>query len=319
MPKVSVIIPVYGVEKYIERCARSLFEQTLDDIEYLFVDDCTPDKSIEILMKVLDKYPERSGQVVIHRMEQNSGQAIVRKWGMQNAKGEYVIHCDSDDWIDIDMYKSMYEKGKEENADIVVCDYKITDGLHSQTKKGLYRIENCLSDMMYSKISWSLWNKLVKRIVYKDNIKYSENNVGEDMALVLQMMRRANRISYIQEGYYHYFYNPISTMNRHDKKNQLDKYNQMYANIKIIENDFKDKDFGFDVNRRLNAMKFYCQILLIPILNKEMISLWKKRFDFSIMRKYYFNYCTSYIRKNKRGRRITWINFKVCRDNNNIL
>ena len=81
MPKVSVIVPVYGVEKYMERCARSLFEQTLDDIEYLFIDDCTPDRSIEILQQVLEEYPHRKPQVTIHRMEQNSGQAAVRKWG----------------------------------------------------------------------------------------------------------------------------------------------------------------------------------------------------------------------------------------------
>ena len=81
MPKVSVIIPVYGVEKYIERCARSLFEQTLDDIEYLFIDDCTPDRSIEVLKSILEEYPNRKEQVIIHRMEQNSGQAAVRKWG----------------------------------------------------------------------------------------------------------------------------------------------------------------------------------------------------------------------------------------------
>ena len=95
MPKVSVIIPIYGVEKYIERCVRSLFEQTLDDIEYLFIDDCSPDGSVRIIMRILDEYPNRKEQVIIHRMEQNSGQAKVREWGMKNATGDYVIHCDS--------------------------------------------------------------------------------------------------------------------------------------------------------------------------------------------------------------------------------
>lgn len=85
MPKVSIIVPVYGVEKYIERCCRSLFEQTLDDIEYLFIDDCSPDRSIEILKKVLDEYPHRKNQVHIHRMGKNSGQAAVRKWGMRGS------------------------------------------------------------------------------------------------------------------------------------------------------------------------------------------------------------------------------------------
>ena len=142
MPKVSIIVPVYGVEKYIERCARSLFEQTLDDIEYLFIDDCTPDKSVEILKRVLEEYPHRKSQVVIHRMEQNSGQAKVREWGMRNATGEYLIHCDSDDWVDMDMYRIMYEEAKRTDADIVMCGYKATDGVrvfnecyHQQTNK----------------------------------------------------------------------------------------------------------------------------------------------------------------------------------------
>lgn len=128
MSKVSVIIPVYGVEKYIERCVRSLFEQTLDDIEYLFIDDCTPDRSIDILKQVLEEFPHRKCQVVIHRMKQNSGQAKVREWGMRNATGEYVIHCDSDDWVETDMYRLMYDEAKRIDADIVMCGYKVTDG-----------------------------------------------------------------------------------------------------------------------------------------------------------------------------------------------
>ena len=135
MPKVSVIIPVYGVENYIERCARSLFEQTLDDIEYLFIDDCTPDQSIKVLQQLLEEYPQRKHQVIIHRMEHNSGQAAVRKWGMQNATGEYVIHCDSDDWVDLDMYRAMYEKAKSDNSDFVVCDFIVTDGNNNESRK----------------------------------------------------------------------------------------------------------------------------------------------------------------------------------------
>ena len=97
MIKVSVIIPVYGVEKYIEKCAHSLFRQSLDEIEYLFIDDCTPDNSIAIVKKVLESYPNRRGQVVFHKMATNSGQAKVREWGILNAKGEYIANCDSDD------------------------------------------------------------------------------------------------------------------------------------------------------------------------------------------------------------------------------
>ena len=114
MPKVSVIIPIYGVEKYIRRCAESLFSQTLDDIEFIFIDDCSPDKSMEILYSVMDvfrsKITEKHWSIRIERMPQNCGQAYVRRYGMSLCSGDFVIHCDSDDWVDINMYKKLYEK-----------------------------------------------------------------------------------------------------------------------------------------------------------------------------------------------------------------
>ena len=136
MPKISVIVPVYNVEKYIERCARSLFEQTLEDIEYLFIDDCTQDRSIDILLQVLEEYPNRKQQVLIHHMARNSGQAIVRKWGMMNASGEYVIHCDSDDWVDNELYYLMYDKAISEQLDVVICDCNRTDGVSRRIVSG---------------------------------------------------------------------------------------------------------------------------------------------------------------------------------------
>ena len=123
MPKVSVIIPVYGVEKYIERCARSLFEQTLDDIEYIFVDDCTPDRSIEILKTVLEEYPNRIPQTRILRNEHNLGAAGSKDAGMKIATGEYLMFVDSDDWIDSDGVQRMYEFASREEVDISYCNF----------------------------------------------------------------------------------------------------------------------------------------------------------------------------------------------------
>lgn len=138
MIKVSVIIPVYNVEKYIEHCARSLMEQTLMDIEYIFVDDCTPDHSMEILQRVLTDYPERLENIRIIHHTQNSGSAAVRNTGLQIAQGEYIIHCDSDDWVEPDMYKAMYAKAKETDADIVVTDYYYEYANHTSIQKQNY-------------------------------------------------------------------------------------------------------------------------------------------------------------------------------------
>ena len=122
--KVSVIIPIYGVEQYIERCARSLFGQTMrSDIEFIFVNDCTPDRSIEILLNTLKDYPERTEQVAILTHTANKGLAATRKTGVRAARGEYIIHCDSDDWVEPDICQTMYEEAKRTDSDIVVCDY----------------------------------------------------------------------------------------------------------------------------------------------------------------------------------------------------
>ena len=92
--KVSVCIPVYGVEKYIERCARSLFEQTMrNGVEFVFVNDCTPDKSIEILEHVLAKYPHRKEQTKIINLPENGGVGRARRIAIENCTGEYIIHC----------------------------------------------------------------------------------------------------------------------------------------------------------------------------------------------------------------------------------
>ena len=126
MPKVSVLVPVYGVEKYIERCARSLFEQTLDDIEFIFVDDCTPDRSIEILESVIEEYrlrfAEKNYDVRIVRMPTNSGLAAVRRHGIQLATGDYITFCDSDDIMPEDAVESLYNLAVESDADIVSGD-----------------------------------------------------------------------------------------------------------------------------------------------------------------------------------------------------
>ena len=124
--KVSVIIPVYNVEQYIERCARSLFEQTLDDIEYIFVNDCTPDKSMEVLARVLDDYPARKRQVSIINMPVNGGLPKVRRAGVEAATGDYIIHCDSDDWVDVTMYEKMWKKAVEGEYDMVLCGCTLT-------------------------------------------------------------------------------------------------------------------------------------------------------------------------------------------------
>ena len=237
--KVSVIVPIYGVERYIERCARSLFEQTLDDIEFLFIDDCTPDESVGVLRRVLEEYPQRKPQVTIHRMEHNSGQAKVREWGMRNATGEYVIHCDSDDWVDTDMYRALYDKAKKENSDVVVCDYVITNGINktkSFTACKSIDKDDYLEEMLNQRVDWNLWNKLFKRAVYYNSITYPSYNMGEDMVICIQAVLLSHKISYVSKPYYYYFKNTNSITHtfQNDLKRIINTFVGLKRNVDIL-------------------------------------------------------------------------------------
>ena len=124
--KVSVIIPIYNVSRFIERCACSLMQQTLNEVEYIFVNDATPDNSMELLRGVIARYPARAAQVKIVEHEHNKGLPAARNTGLAAATGEYIFHCDSDDFVEPEMLEHLYNAAKEKDADIVWCDWFLT-------------------------------------------------------------------------------------------------------------------------------------------------------------------------------------------------
>ena len=208
MPKITVIVPVYRVEKYIERCARSLFEQSLDDIEYIFVNDCTPDNSIEILQKTLDQYPNRKDSCKIIHHKKNKGLTSTRNTGLAIATGEYIAHCDSDDWVEKTMYEELYNKAKKENADIVYSDIKMVFTRASQIYSAA-DFSKEKTDLMKNYISstWTcLVNMIVKRELYEANDLKSPTHLCycEDFWLSVRLFHFASKIEYINKAFYNY-------------------------------------------------------------------------------------------------------------------
>lgn len=284
MPKVSVIIPVYGVEKYIERCARSLFEQTLDDIEYIFVDDCSPDKSIAILENIIKEYQPRLNKehknVRIEKMSQNSGLPNVRRYGIKLATSDYIAHCDSDDWVDVHMYEEMYNKAIEEDADVVVCDFCSTDCENEQYSKGLIskERENVIVDVLLWRIAGCLWNKLVRRKEYTDHdLNYPTHNMGEDAALIVQILWNAKRISYLPKPLYYYYTNPTSITKDVTDEKIRKRFLQATANVEIIEQFLVDKATG-KIKDALTKYIFEQSYLIVSLAmkNKEDLSIWRR-------------------------------------------
>lgn len=208
--KVSVIIPVYGVERYIERCVRSLFGQTMQDgIEFIFVNDCTPDRSIDIIHSLLDEYPHRRPQTRIIDHTENQGLAVARVTGVKAAQGEFVIHCDSDDWVEPDMYELLYNKAAETGADITGCDFfeELPDGTkYKQQRFDLPHDELLLQLTSAGTIEGFLWNRLVSRQFYLSGNYHAPKGTTllEDLAVTLPMHIDTARVAYVAKALYHY-------------------------------------------------------------------------------------------------------------------
>ena len=208
--KVSVCIPVYGVEQYIERCARSLFEQTMrDGIEFIFVNDCTPDKSIEILEQVLSEYPYRKEQTKIIHHKKNGGLVAARKTGLSHASGEYIIHCDSDDWVDLEFYETMYRTAVKNNADVVYAPYisHFGDSISKNMLPPYSNAEDLLQEILDNRFQWSLINKLFRSSIAKSSLINCPDHIchSEDLLRSSQMLSLC-KISCIADNvFYHYF------------------------------------------------------------------------------------------------------------------
>ena len=261
--KLSVIIPVYGVEKYIEKCARSLFEQTLDQIEFIFINDCTKDRSIDILKNVIKDYPHRHDDIKIMTMPKNSGQAAVRQVGMESAIGEYIIHCDSDDWIDPDAYRIMYEEAHNGNYDLVFCDYCIVSD--KQTKIVKRKVSNGSQDIVSLLVCsqiWTLWGALVKRdICIKNQIRYPGADNGEDMALMVQIASYAKTYKHIPSPLYYYRVdNNQSITNNVTVAGFLKRINNLYSNTNLIIDFFKDNNLSDKYCDLIVYLKLLCKV-----------------------------------------------------------
>lgn len=204
---VSVIVPVYKVEAFIERCIRSLMEQTLQETEFIIVDDCSPDNSISVVQTVIHDYPERRKQVQLIRHEANKGLPAARNSGLAVASGEYVFHCDSDDFVEPEMLEQMYKTAKDTDADIVWCDWILSFGQNERyMKQPSYGTSvEALKGMLSGTMKYNVWNKLVRRKLYVDNnIMFPAGyGMGEDMTII-RLFACAQKVVYLPGAFYHY-------------------------------------------------------------------------------------------------------------------
>lgn len=281
-PKVSVVIPVYGVEHYIERCARSLFEQTLQEIEFIFIDDCSPDNSQKKIELTLDDYPSRKAWTRIMKLPTNSGQAAVRRQGVIAATGDYVIHCDSDDWVAPDMYEKLYNYAVEGNYDVVWCDYFRSDGdKHTVISQqcGTSK-EEIVSAFLRSRLIASVCNRLYKRRLQTlPGFIYPMANMTEDFVISLQLTLNAQRIGYLPEALYYYYVNPSSICMNIDEDKILRNFKGQLQNSEIIFSVLQRAGLNQALKREIECKKCSDKDFLFRLLYKKNIrKLWQRTY-----------------------------------------
>lgn len=206
--KVTVIVPYYNAASCIGRCARSLMEQTLGDgLEYVFVNDGSTDESRHVLESVIANYPGRARQVKMLHNASNAGSAFSRERGMAVATGEYVVHCDADDYVDTQMYADLYAVACATDADVVCSGYVVEDGSGcGHEVRFRHPVFPPLNDTPLDTLHFSLCNKLVRRSLIVDNGLhfFPGINCWEDLGLMFRVLMLTRKVTIVDKAYYHY-------------------------------------------------------------------------------------------------------------------
>ena len=198
MIKISIIVPFYNVENYIEKCLQSLVNQTLEDIEILLVNDGSQDNSEMIAKQFVEKYPNK----IIYLKKENGGLSDARNYAIPYAKGEYIAFLDSDDYVETNMYEEMYNKAKEENLDYVECDFLWEYPDKTLESKGK-QYNNKKEMFIHTRVV--AWNKLIKREIVQDNhLEFPKGYRYEDVEFFYKLLPLIHHYGIVQKPFIHY-------------------------------------------------------------------------------------------------------------------
>lgn len=215
-PKISIIIPVYNVEKYLNRCIESVVNQSFKELEIILVDDGSPDNC----PKMCDDWATKDSRIkIVHK--KNEGLGLARNTGMQHATGEYIAFIDSDDYVDLNMYEILYTKAALHNADIVYCGHKfgLKDGTYEDRcdykEETVFDNSKDIEDLSISYFyplkgstkMMSVWHSIYKREVIKTEFYSEREVVSEDLHFQVSAILNSKKIVYIPDSLYYYCYN----------------------------------------------------------------------------------------------------------------
>ena len=266
--KVSVLIPVYNVELVFSRCLNAVFSQTYGDIDYVFVNDCTPDNSMAVLARKCEQYPHRAASVRIITNSTNQGIAQVRNTLLDNAQGDYVLFVDSDDWIEPDMVELLVGEAVAKNADVVGCDYYEDRPGGSAIVAQDYPREHteAMKAMTLLKIKGVLWKLLVRRSVLVEcQLRFARDiDFGEDYIFCCKLFYYARSFASVKKALYHYVQYDSNNYCSMDIDKRIDSFAKAIA---AVERFYRQYGVYDSLEKELTIRKF---------LNKSQYVLDKK-------------------------------------------
>lgn len=222
MVKISVILPVYGVSAYIEKCTASLLSQTLQEMEFLFVDDHGPDNSIELVQKMIENHP-RKDQFRFLKPEHNMGAGMARNFGIPYATGEYISFVDSDDWVEPTMFEELYNKASALHTDLCCCQMQkvYPDGHKGDILQNPHIPEGPItqeSRRHFLSNYVSLFASFIYRRewILEKQIAFPEDRCADDSYFVSCVVMQAQSISYVDKPFYQYLIRPGSVCTTKD-------------------------------------------------------------------------------------------------------
>lgn len=304
MYKISVIIPVFNSSLYLDHCLSTVVNQTLKDIEIILIDDGSTDDSLNVIKNYAKKYNN-----IKYTSKENEGQAIARNIGIQMSSGEFITFIDSDDYIELNMLEKLYNIAKSDNSDIVLCDYVEEYSNKNIEKKSLY-IEADNINKSYILCVAGPCSKIINSNIFKKNdIKFLEGNIYEDLAVIPALALYSNKISYCNEILYHYVIRQNSTMNQTKYSKKLES---IFNVMDFLSNQFEGTNFSEEleflyINHLLYAgcgrfLKYKnTQDMInkiIDIMNSKY-PLWKKNKYFNSQSSIYKLTCKIFMRNKK--------------------
>ena len=275
MPKVSVIVPIYNVEKYLEKCINSLLSQTLEDIQIILVNDGSKDNSGNIAKE----YEKNNKNRIIYVEKENGGLSDARNYGLKYATSDFIAFLDSDDYIEKNAYEEMYNKAIEENADYVECDF-IWEFPNKIRVDKQYPYKN--KKEMLSFVRVVAWNKLIKRqLITDNNLEFPKGLRYEDIEFTYKIIPFVNKFAYVDKPFIHYVQREGSIANVQNERTAelftvLDNVIEFYKENNIYDEYRDELEYNYARYLLCSSLKRMCKIKDKIVREKLLTESWER-------------------------------------------